>query len=131
MTMNPDVIQAEVIACITDSLALDAGAVQPSSRMIDDLGADSLDFVDILFGLEKRLGLKLRSASVDAFLRAEFSEADLVDGRYVPRAQIDALAQWLPAMAQHGDLAHITPSQVYSFITVETFVRIAQATGKA
>lgn len=123
--MNPNELPSKVIACIADCLALEAADVHLHSRLVDELGADSLDFVDILFSLEKSLGLKLRSASVDAFLRAEFSESDLVEGRWVPQAEIDQLAQWLPALAQAGDLARIAPAQVYQHITVETFVRIA------
>jgi acyl carrier protein len=129
MTMKD--IDAEVAACIAESLAIEPKDVHPTSRLVDDLGADSLDFVDILFGLEKRLGLKLRSASVDAFLRAEFGEADLVDGRWVPRDKLEPLLQWLPAMNSAPDLARITPAQVYSFITVETFARIARSAASA
>jgi acyl carrier protein len=127
MTTAADDIEAEVRACIAESLAIEPKDVLTTSRLVDDLGADSLDFVDILFSLEKRLGLRLRSVSVDAFLRAEFAESDLVEGRFVPQAKLEPLLQWLPALAQADDASHITPAQVYSYITVETFVRIAHA----
>ena len=123
--MNRDAILPKLQSMIADSLAVDESAVTADARLIDDLGADSLDFVDILFSLEKSLGLKLRSASVDAFLRAEFSESDLVEGRWVPQAEIGKLAQWMPALAKLSDLSRIAPAQVYQYITVETFVRIA------
>ena len=123
--MNLIEVQSKVMACIADSLALRPQDVQLTSRLIDDLGADSLDFIDILFSLEKALGWKLRTASVDAFLRAEFSEAQLVDGRFIPRSEVDKLAAWLPAIDEAGERARITPAQIYQFISVETFVRIA------
>lgn len=38
---------------IADSLAVDESGVNLQSRLIDDLGADSLDFVDLVFAIEK------------------------------------------------------------------------------
>src|SRR4051812_23200952 len=40
--------------CVAERLFRDIGEVTPGSRLITDLGADSLDFVDLLFQLEKR-----------------------------------------------------------------------------
>ena len=43
---------ATVRALVADCLALDPGSVAPESRLVSDLGADSLDFLDLLFRLE-------------------------------------------------------------------------------
>ena len=40
-----------VRACIADSLAVPISEVEPHSRLLADLGAASLDFVDIVFML--------------------------------------------------------------------------------
>jgi acyl carrier protein len=127
--MNDDHILERVKRCVGECLALDPAAIAATSSVVDDLGADSLDFIDILFALEKAFGLKLRSAQVESFLRADFSEGKLVDGRYVDAATLAQLRPWLPALAgegagEGGTAVRITPAQVYSFITVETFARI-------
>jgi acyl carrier protein len=121
--MNDDTLE-RVKRCIGDCLALDAATIETTASLVDDLGADSLDFIDILFALEKAFGLKLRSAQVESFLRADFSEGKLVDGRYVDAVTLRQLAQWLPALRSAGEDARVTPAQVYSFITVETFALI-------
>ena len=33
--------------------------IQPESHAIDDLGIDSLDFLDIVFALDKKFGIKI------------------------------------------------------------------------
>lgn len=124
MDNDDSALHAAVQRCIADSLAVEPARVTADARLVDDLGADSLDFIDILFGLERELGHKLRNADVDAFLRAEFSEKTLVDGRYLPRAEIDRLLPWLPALQQVAALDSVTPREVFGLITVETFVRI-------
>lgn len=116
-----------VIRCIADSLAVDAAGIHADSRLIEDLDADSLDFIDILFGLEREFGLKLRSADVDAFLRADFSERALVDGRYVRPEEVARLVAWMPTLAEVPDAARVTPAQVFGHISVHTFVRIVES----
>ncbi len=131
MAQDDSELRAAVQRCIADSLAVDTARVTAEARLVDDLGADSLDFIDILFGLERELGHKLRNADVDAFLRAEFSEKTLVDGRYLPRAEIDRLLPWLPALQQVSALDSVTPREVFGLITVETFVRIVVSARRA
>jgi acyl carrier protein len=46
-----------VRACLAESLALKPAQIELTSRLIDNLGADSLDFIDILFGLEQQCGI--------------------------------------------------------------------------
>ena len=49
-------IVAEVIA-ETSEIPLDD--VKPDAHAIDDLGIDSLDFLDIVFALDKKFGIKI------------------------------------------------------------------------
>ena len=130
MNMDETAIVQAVKHCVASSLALQEDEVQLDSRLIDDLGADSLDFIDILFSLEKALARKLRNEDIDGFLRAEFSEKNLVLGQFVPRAEIDRLLYWMPLLQKAKDLDKVTPKEVFAHISVETFVRIAQSAGK-
>jgi acyl carrier protein len=118
-------VLAGVRECLAESLALAPNEIKPQSRLIDDLGADSLDFLDILFSLEQRFALKLRSMDLDALLRVDLSADKLVDKRYIPREEIDRMAQWLPALAA-ADRDRVTPRMLYSYLTVESLVILVQ-----
>src|SRR5262245_21369630 len=124
--MSPEQALQGVRECLADSLALEPDAIHPLSRLVDDLGADSLDFLDLLFGLEQRFQLKRRSMELDALLRAEFSEGKLVEKRYIPATEIERLAQWLPSLRAAPDPARVTPRQLYSYLTVESLVILVQ-----
>jgi acyl carrier protein len=110
---------AEVLA---DSLAVDATKIAMQSRLIDDLGMDSLDFVEILFSLERRFKVKMRSDELDLLLRAEFDPATLVEGTFLPRAEVARFAEWLPALASAPDMDRVEPADLYTYITVESLV---------
>jgi acyl carrier protein len=121
-----DDVLAGVRECLVESLALPADKIQPAARLVDDLGADSLDFLDILFSLEQRFALKLRSMELDALLRIDLSPDKLVEKRYIPRAEIERMTGWLPALRAAPDLERITPRQLYSFLTVESLAILVE-----
>ena len=44
---------------IVDKLAVDESAVKPEAAFIEDLGADSLDIVDLIMALEEEFGIDI------------------------------------------------------------------------
>ena len=49
----------EVTDIIADVGSIDRKTITPESHSIDDLGIDSLDFLDVTFAIDKRFGIKL------------------------------------------------------------------------
>ena len=44
---------------IADTCDLDRDTITPESHVIDDLGIDSLDFLDVVFAVDKAFGIKI------------------------------------------------------------------------
>ena len=55
--MTQDEVFAKVKTILTESLGADDDAVTPQSRLVGDLNAESIDFLDIMFRLEREFGL--------------------------------------------------------------------------
>lgn len=49
----------KVIQIIVDHLDVDTEKIQPKSSFIDDLGADSLDIVEIVMSFEEEFGIEI------------------------------------------------------------------------
>ena len=49
----------KVARIIADTSEIDIDTITPESHTIDDLGIDSLDFLDIAFAIDKAFGIKL------------------------------------------------------------------------
>ncbi|WP_010587392.1 acyl carrier protein [Schlesneria paludicola] len=54
-----DEIYEKVKATLIDALGVDDDEVTPAARLKADLGAESIDFLDIVFRLEKAFGIKI------------------------------------------------------------------------
>ena len=49
----------KVAKIIADTSEIDIATITPESHTIDDLGIDSLDFLDIVFAIDKQFGIKI------------------------------------------------------------------------
>src|SRR6476469_10881804 len=59
MALSRDEIFKKVQAVLVDALGVDEEEVTPTAVIKDDLGAESIDFLDIVFRLEKAFGIKI------------------------------------------------------------------------
>jgi len=59
MAMSRDEVYDEVKEVLIDALGLDDEEVTESATLMSDLGAESIDFLDIVFRLEKSFGIKI------------------------------------------------------------------------
>ena len=57
--MTREEIYDKVKAVLVDALGVDEEEVKPESVIVDDLGAESIDFLDIMFRLEKSFSIKI------------------------------------------------------------------------
>ena len=52
-------VEAKVKEIIVEQLNADAAAVVPDAKFVDDLGADSLDTVELVMALEEEFGIEI------------------------------------------------------------------------
>lgn len=121
-----DDVFAKVRRCVAESLAIEPDEVQLTSRLVDDLGASSLDFIDIVFMLEREMGIKVRDSEFNFLTRLDFSSPEVMRQGFLTPEVTDRLAPWLPALAALPDRSRVTPRQLFSFITVEAICLVAQ-----
>jgi acyl carrier protein len=121
-------VAATVMRLVADRLAVKPGTVSLESRLVEDLGADSLDFVDLLFTLEKEFGIVLHEGDLDVMGRLDFSSPEVMRDGYLTPAAVARLTRALPELlTQRPDLDRLTPAHVFAAITVGTLCRMVEA----
>jgi len=62
---NRSEILSKVKKIVSDKLGVEESKVTESAKLIDDLGADSLDLVDLVMDLESEFGVKVDDADLE------------------------------------------------------------------
>jgi acyl carrier protein len=99
MAMSRDEIYQKVQAVLVDALGVDEDEVKPDSIIRDDLGAESIDFLDIMFRLEKAFGIKIPKGEMMPENLA--NDPNVVQNGVVTPAGISMLKEKMP----HSDFS--------------------------
>ena len=120
--MTHDEIFAMVRKTLVEALSVDDDQVSPTSRLKADLGAESIDFLDIVFRLEKQFGITIPREEL--FPESIFQgDSSLVANGKVTATGLAALEKQMP----YADLAEFKKDprmdKVEDLFTVELLVR--------
>ena len=125
MAVTKDDVFQKVRTALVDALGVDDDEVTPQATIVGDLGAESIDFLDIVFKLEKSFGIEIPRKELspeDILTNAEFVQ----DGKVTP-AGISELKRRMPFI----DLAKFEANpQVREFgnlLTVGDLCRFVEA----
>ena len=75
-----DSLEQKVRGIVAEQLGVELAEVQPGASILDDLGADSLDVVEMVMTLEESFDIEVPDEDVEAFRTVADVE------RYVTRA---------------------------------------------
>lgn len=122
--MTHDEIYGKVRDILVDALAVDAEEVTPEASLTGDLGAESIDFLDIGFKLEQAFGFKI--AQGELFPENVQQDPQFVqDGKVTPKG-LAALKARLP----HADFSRLEKdpqvARVGEIFTVDALVRFVE-----
>jgi acyl carrier protein len=130
MAMSRDEIYQKVKEVLVDALGVDDDEVTPNATLKGDLGAESIDFLDIVFRLEK--AFTTDPAKPFKIPRGElFPENLLNDPQYVQNGRVTpvGLAE-LKKRMPHSDFSEFEKdpevSKMESLFTVDTIVNYLQ-----
>ena len=127
MPMTQQETYAKVQQVLEDALGVDADEVTPNATLIEDLGMESIDALDIVFRLEKAFSIKIPRGE----LFPENLPELMADQRFVKDGKLTAegLAE-LKKRMPFADFAAVdanpTVEQARSLLNVDSVVRYVQ-----
>ncbi len=124
MAMSQDEVFAKVKDVLVDALGVDEDEVTLSAKLSADLGAESIDYLDIVFRLEKAFNIKIQQGEL-------MPESVLNDPKYVQDGKVtDAGMAELKNRIPFADLTAFEASRKVTdfsnIFTVDTIVKFVQ-----
>jgi acyl carrier protein len=116
---------AKVRTALVDALGVDDEEVTPEATLVGDLGAESIDFLDIVFRLEKSFNIKIPRGEL-------FPEDILTNSEYVQNGRVTAdgvaqLKQRMPFADLSKFEANPAVQEFGNLLTVQDMVRYVQS----
>lgn len=110
---------------LIDALSVEEDEVTEEAILTSDLGAESIDFLDIIFRMEKAFEIKIPQEEL--IPREILSNADYVDNRRLNEAGLEALKENMP----YADLSNFEKDpdidKISDVFTVGTIINFVQA----
>ena len=107
MAKSRDQIEADVRDVLVDALGVDDGDVVPTATLKGDLGAESIDYLDIVFRLEKKFSTPekpFKIAQGELFPENLMTDPSLVENGKVTAKGLALLQEKVPHVSL-GDFA--------------------------
>ncbi|MDA0809014.1 MAG: acyl carrier protein [Planctomycetota bacterium] len=119
-----DEIFEKVQETLVDALGVDDDEVTEEATLVDDLGAESIDFLDIVFRLEKNFGIKIPRGEL--FPENLAADASFVEDGKVTEEGIATLKEKMP----HADIDSFADDpkveNIQSLFTVNMIVNFVE-----
>src|ERR1700691_4556681 len=128
MAMTAEQIYPKVQQVLEDALGVDPEEVTPRAALIEDLGMESIDALDIVFRLEKAFTIKIpRGELFPENLPELMQDQRFVENGKLTPAGLGELKTRMPFADFAAVSAHPTVEQAKRLLNVDTVVRYVQS----
>lgn len=119
---------AIVRTALAAALGVDEDEVEPDATIMGDLGAESIDLLDVLFRLERLAGVRIQSHEIADQLQGELSdeEFEAADGT-VTAAGLAQLHRVLPQIDPATPAGTLVADEIMSLFTVRNLADLVAA----
>ena len=119
-----EAVYPKVAQVIADALGCDVGDVQLQVPLIEGLDAESIDFLDLVFRLERSFGVKIPRGKIVEDARGDLPEADFEKGGIVTEAGLAQLREFLSEVPAERFKTPLKAADIPRLFTPETFCKV-------
>ncbi|GLU85899.1 acyl carrier protein [Kocuria sp. NBRC 114282] len=112
--------------CVAEALALDLDEISPESTLLDELGAESIDLLDILFRIDRATGVKIQSDELASYVQGGIPDEEFgdEDADVITPKGMEQLKKVMPQIAEKDLDGKLSPEDVMSHFTVANLTEL-------
>jgi acyl carrier protein len=106
---------------IADALYVEKDECARNATLMGDLGAESIDFLDIIFRLEKEFSIKIPKGEIETKARGGLSDDEFAVGGIIQPKGLESLRKAMPEVDPAAIKDGLNVRDISSLFTVSTF----------
>lgn len=122
--MTDTEVLERLFSCVASTIGTKQELITLDSSLINDLGADSLDLLDLMFSLEQEFGIEMTRGEIEKRLRASIPEDEFEKDGVLTQKAKDVLMLQLPEVAREKFEGPLRAADIVKLLTVRVFLRI-------
>ncbi len=126
-----DTVYPKVADVIADALGVDVDEVKPNSSLIEDLDAESIDFLDLVFRLERAFKVKIPRGKIVEDARGALTEAEFEQKGVLTDKGLAQLKAFLSEVPADRFKTPVKAADIPRLFTPETFAKVVLRAQKA
>ncbi len=119
-----DAVYPKVAEVIADALGCDLEDVKPTSSLIEDLDAESIDFLDLVFRLERAFKVKIPRGKIVEDARGALSEAEFEQKGVLTDKGLAQLKSFLSEVPAERFKTPLKAADIPRLFTPQTFAKV-------
>src|SRR5512139_2835589 len=119
-----DAIYGKVAKTIADALGCEVDEVKPDASLIEELGAESIDFLDLVFRLERAFGVKIPRGKIVEDARGDLAESDFEQKGVLTEVGNKRLREFLSEVPAERFKTPMKSADIPKLFTPETFCKV-------
>jgi acyl carrier protein len=121
-------VDSAVKEAVVEALALDDDEVTPDSTLMDDLGAESIDLLDILFRIEKSTGVKIEASDLGDYMQGGIPDDEFSDeNEVITEKGAEHLQKVMPQTNPDELAGSLKAEEVITLFTVQNLVDMVKS----
>jgi len=122
--MDTSSIYPRVKVIVADVLAIDESEVEPSGSLINDYGGESIDFLDLVYRLEREFKVKIPRGQIEKEARGALEDEAFAENGKLTEQGMVQLKEYLAEVPAERFKDGMSVAAIPTLFTVETFCRL-------
>jgi acyl carrier protein len=123
-------VDGAVKEAVVERERLDDDEVTPESTLMEDLGAESIDLLDILFRVEKSTGVKIEASDLGDYMQGGIPDDEFSDENQIITAKGAAHLKAIMPQVDESELeGTLKAEEVINLFTVQNLVDMVKSRG--
>ena len=125
--MTKEEIQKDLVEIIEEILGESKPESNENTLLIEELGFDSLDLLDMTFHIEEKFGVKIGSNELSGRAKGKYKQSELVDEKgFLTELSLTELKNSIPEIPSEKLVHGLRENDIPKLLTIGVFVRLIE-----